>query len=452
MNGFRGFKRIVFVKKVCIVSLYYFLLSFIVGCGAPGYYEKRDSKDLSIIDSKVEAVKVVKIKDYVSIDDNIEDIQDSEKEIKFKVSEAVSVEDFFTLLKEKGLNVVLKSDDSDKAMILIPEFKGKLRSLLRAIQDSTGVFIRVRDNVITVLDQDQVSVKVLYSGQENVIVGILKSYGVEQSKFDQMSSRVVFKSDYVTYKKIKDYFQKVPLSVAVINVVVIETELNHEEKVGIDWGNFSADYLNEGAAKGKYNIKGSTAGDFTLSAVKGAISMTGVLSALESYKNFKVVQNTSLSVINGQVGKLDVSEKIPYVSEVNLTALSQGQGTSNSVVQGFKFESADAGLVMSVTPLIDESIVTMTIELKYQSIIDYVTVGTKDQGVSRPIISARNVSTVASMKPGELMTIGCLRYKRNQEQTTGLWKLYRLGREIDQERWFEVSALLGVSVVKYVLM
>jgi len=434
---------------LCLCSL---LLLLVGGCGAPGYYEKREHKDVSIIDTKVEPVKIVKIKDYVSIDDNVEGIENSDKEITMKVSESLSVQEFFALLKEKGLNVVLKSDESDKSMIVIPGFKGTLKSLLRAIQDTTGVFIKLKDGVITVSDKDQVSVKVLYSGQERVIEGVLKSYGVERSQFDQMSSRVVFKSDYVTYKKVKEYFQKVPLSVAVINVAVIETELSHEQKVGIDWGNFSTEYLRSGAATGKYSIKGGTAGDFTLSAVEGVISMAGVLNALETYKNFKVVQNTSLSVINGQIGKLDVSEKVPYVSEVNLTAVTQGQGVSTNVMQGFKFESADAGLVMTVTPLIDESTVTMTIELKYQSIIDYVTVGTKDQGVSRPIVSARNVSTVASMKPGELVTIGCLRYKRNQEQTRGLWKLYRMGLEADQERWFEVSALLGVSVVKYVLM
>jgi hypothetical protein len=41
---------------------------------------------------------------------------------------------------------------------------------------------------------------------KNGITKLLKIFGVENSFYDKLSSRIIFESDYYTFQKVKNYF------------------------------------------------------------------------------------------------------------------------------------------------------------------------------------------------------------------------------------------------------
>jgi type II secretory pathway component GspD/PulD (secretin) len=136
------------------------------------------------------------------------------------------------------------------------------------------------------------------------------------------------------------------------------------------------------------------------------------------------------------------------VSSISLSSLSTN---SVSTVQSTSFENADAGLTLTLLPIIDDNVISMAVEMKYQSIIEYMIVGTQDQMVSRPVIATRNIKTIASLQAGDVMRVGSLRYKESSEQTSGLYKINKAGLSKDDEKWIELTALMGVNIKRYIL-
>lgn len=432
---------------VCLASV------MLLGCAyTKAEYVKKDSFDEStIIDKKSEVVRVIEVQDYVTALDNLDDYDDTDKKLEIYLDETVSLDDFFVLLSKKGLNVVLRGrSDKDKESrlhVMVPGYSGGIKALLRAVQDTAGVFYVVKDGVIRVSEKALISIKVLYPGQNVLIEGILTAFGVGGSKYDTLSSRVIFVADYKTYKAVKEYFLRVPLSVANINVAVIETELQNTESLGIDWSQFGITKLK--GLEQILRVTGSIGGNFTISSINGAVSMTSVLSSLETYRKFRIVQNAALSVVSGEKAKIDVSDKVPYVSAISLGQV--GSGTNAAPVQATTFESVDSGLVLNIAPIIDERYVNLNIDIKYQSILTFIKVGTEGQQISRPVVSARNILTMVSLEPGQVMTVGCFRYYQGKRESSGLWGAHQAGMNKNEDRWFEVSALIGVTVTKYKL-
>jgi len=52
------------------------------------------------------------------------------------------------------------------------------------------------------------------------------------------------------------------------------------------------------------------------------VSLNGVLNSLESLRKYEVIQNASISIIKGENGVIDVSDKVPYVQEITIAGAS----------------------------------------------------------------------------------------------------------------------------------
>jgi type II secretory pathway component GspD/PulD (secretin) len=449
-------------KNKSLISIFIILI-FLSGCAAPGYYEK--AVELGIKEDIVKSespIKIIEVKNFVSIIDDLDNLKGVNEKVNIRMSEGILFEDLIGFFKDKGINVVLKVSRKDekgneikseqnkdkKDLFILPIYEGTIKGFLRAVQDAAGVFYRVNDGTLTIMDTSQVFIKVIYSSQVKEIEEVLKAFGVKECKYDKIMNRVVFQSDYETFRKLKEYFLNSPLSVAEINFVVIENTVSKSSSIGIDWSQFSALLDKSINLAGKYKIVGSSSGAFSISAQNETVSLSAVLTSLESYKKYGIVQNCNMSVANGEKAVLEVQQKYPYVSSISLSSLSTN---SASTVQSTSFENADAGLTLTLSPIIDDNVISMAVEMKYQSIIEYMIVGTQDQMVSRPVIATRNIKTIASLQAGDVMRVGSLRYKESSEQTSGLYKINKAGLSKDDEKWIELTALMGVNIKRYIL-
>ncbi|MCX6159722.1 MAG: hypothetical protein NTV87_00090 [Ignavibacteriae bacterium] len=439
------------------------LMLFVVvsGCSMPDYYMKKSKAAvIGNIVKNESPIKTFEVKDCVSVVDDLDKLKGGTEKVDIKLNKGITIDDLIGLLTDHGISVVLKVQKTDemghrggekekKGVYIRPVYQGTIVGLLRAVQDSVGVFYRVNNGTLTILDTSQVFIKIIYSGQVTQIEGVLKAFGVQGAKYDAIMNRVVFQSDYEMYRKVRDYFYSSPLSVAEINIVVLENTVSKNSSIGIDWSQLAGVFDELSTVSNYVKVLGGSSGAFTVSGNIGkTVSMSGVLSSIETFKNFDIIQNCNLSVANGENGSIDVSQKYPYVSAISISSLS---GNSTSTVQSTTFDSADAGLIISVSPIIDERLVSVNVQMKYQSIVEYMTVGTVGQMVSRPVVSTRNVKTIASLMAGDVISVGSLRYKESSSLSSGLFGMSKVGLLTDSERWLEMTVLMGVTLKRYVL-
>jgi len=438
------------LQVACVMRLCLLLL-FMCAC-SPNYYKRRVDEGVKK-EVEFEKIRKVEIDGVFAVQDGLHVAKDDETMIEVDTIEKLNLDDFMALLGGKGFNFVLKgiseeNKQKDK-LIYVPKYKGKLIDLLQGVQDTNNVFIDIKNKIITVKEEKNISVKVLNSGQAVAIENIVRALGAKECKYDVSQSRVVFKADYTAYKNIQQYFKNNSLYMAVINVVIVESEVSKSSKFGIDWQQLNAVY-ESGSKKSKvFNVIAGTGGDFIITGVDKALSIYSVLSSMEQFTKYDIIQNSVVSVVNGEVGKLDVSTKVPYVSQVNLSTVGVNDKGYSNTVYTYSFDVVDSGLLINVQPFIDSKVITLNCEIRYQSISNYVQVGTKENQITRPVVQARNIKTMATVEPGTVIMLGSLRYSAGSQKETGLYKMYKVGNSIEDQKIMEVSILMGVSVVEY---
>ena len=388
-------------------------------------------------------IKTHIIKDFVSADDDLDKIPDVKVDII--LTESLSFQDFFQLLVVQGVNVVFNLDLDEK--IYMPNYSGSLKGLLQIIQESYGLFFKYDNETLTVKKITPVYVKVIMSGIEDRLQNLLKMFGVEGSFYDQLSSRIVFQSDFYTYQRVRDYFYNNPyLTFIVFDVMILEREEFQEKNSGVDWSNLSlalAEYIDTPFTG---SLQGDGTGLFQLNFDYKGVSLQSIFHNLLKKENFEVVQSARISTLNGYECVLDVSEKIPYVSAINIGSLGDGE----QVVQGFEFNTAVSGLVLNLKPVVSGDLVSVLFDSKIQSLVKYLEVGSSIQTVQQPVMSTRNFSSQVVLKPGVATLVGGLRYEKAGIVDKSLTVFQNAGLTKKEDRTFSISVLLRSELVRYV--
>lgn len=241
------------------------------------------------------------------------------------------------------------------------------------------------------------------------IVPIGKTANERSDQTRQPTDLVVF--DYpAVHLTIADLIDEIDYKKRQISVEakIIETNLNQDEKLGINWPKTISASIGGVPTPGGESETGSTGG--SQAAVMpledgnwqlGYLSVSEVdlvLDYLRQRNNAKLLSNPRLTTMDNETATIDIQTIIP-IQTVN--RFSEGAVVQDIVT----FQDEEIGISLEVTPRInDDSTITMRVKPVVEEIIGYT--GPSDN--QKPITSQRTITTMVTVRNNETIAIGGL--------------------------------------------
>ena len=444
------------------------LLVLCVGCSKPTIsvptYTEHKPLDLQ---RSTATVRNIIINDFIKFDDDLDQIPDSIK-VSINLTAPVPLCDFFQILINQGVNIVAdigcyiekkidkKSDSPLQTVskkeqpklqtVSMPSYHGTLKNLLQSLQISHGLFFKYKSGVLIVRKTSPAYVKVLMPGTQENLIKLLSSFGIQESFYDELSSRIVFNTDYYTYLTVYDYFKDNPyLTLVVFDIMILEAQDDYEYHHGIDWSQIASSLSEIYTKPLDVSLTGSD-NSFVFNLGGGHLSLQAVVKSLKEFQDFSVLQSARISILNGSSAELDVSEKIPYVKEITVSSLDDG---TDNVAQGYEFDTVSSGLLLMLKPSISGNIISTQFTANIQSLVDFLEVGTSPNVIKQPQISLRKIENQIVCRAGETTLIGGLKYNKGSVSRSSLSWL-KFGLDSKEIKSFSVSILINSEVVRYV--
>lgn len=210
-----------------------------------------------------------------------------------------------------------------------------------------------------------------------------------------------------------------------VDVRILQLTLNPKFDFGIDWektfqrsGN---KILKDMDFRGAFPISSTVSTATTLGTVGkiaiGSVSSNEVaaeLKLLKQIQNANVLANPQLTILDRQEAKINIGDRIPYV-----VTTTTGTGNNVSVSEEIKF--IDVGIIMNVTPVInDDGFITMKIRPEISS---KTTDLTTPAGAKIPLVNTTFIESSVVVKDGMTIILGGLRRDDYSSTTKGLPRL-----------------------------
>ena len=236
-------------------------------------------------------------------------------------------------------------------------------------------------------------------GKEGSAYGAGILYADEKSN----SIIVVDKGSSINRSKLReiiDAFDQ-PTPQVLIEAKILSISLVDETKYGIDW--------NAVWSKGKMDVRipmmdmpeKSASINKVWSFNDGGGSLTGIIKALETENDLKVLSSPRIVVLNNEEASIREGQDIPYVVTTSTPSSSGAQQTENT-----KF--IKTGIGITVTPQINENNITLKI------VPNISEPATKPEEGKAPSINTSDVTTIVSIKNKATLILGGL-IKTRQE-------------------------------------
>jgi type II secretory pathway component GspD/PulD (secretin) len=172
---------------------------------------------------------------------------------------------------------------------------------------------------------------------------------------------------------------------------------------------------------------------------------TLALQFLQTLGEVKVMSQPSILVVNGQEARLMVGSRQAYVIE----SLSQAVG---STLSAENIQFIDVGVKLNVVPTINRNgFVTLKIKPEVSNVASTLTTAL---GSTVPIVDTAGLETVVKIKEGNILVIGGLFQKNDEDRKTGVPGLVNdksnilLGSRADLKAKTEVVVLLAPYIIK----
>jgi general secretion pathway protein D len=223
---------------------------------------------------------------------------------------------------------------------------------------------------------------------------------------DEIRNALIIEATPPDYRVIEDILKQLDVlpRQVLIEATIAELSINTSTELGMEWA------LGRGAAQG----------DASFSAViseglRYSIGVTdkwyAALHALASEGKVNVLSSPHVLASDNKEAKIDVSREIPIASGSTTIA-------SSTVIGETTIEYRDTGVILSVTPHINErGLVTMDIS---EEVSDLEKESVNVAGKNYPAFFKRTVSTTLTVKHGQTIAIGGLIKDKEDESITGV--------------------------------
>lgn len=157
-----------------------------------------------------------------------------------------------------------------------------------------------------------------------------------------------------------------------------------------------------------------------LSSADYSITLPGAtVNALMNDSGTKIIQNPEIRVVDGQLAKLNVGDRVPIATgsfQSGLGGTAPGLGAINPLVNT-QFQYIDVGVNVSITPRIhSEREISMKVAVDVSSVAGRVNIG----GIEQPIISQRKIEHDIRLQEGQVNVLAGL-IERSQTKSVEGW-------------------------------
>lgn len=241
-------------------------------------------------------------------------------------------------------------------------------------------------------------------------------HGAAQFNINRITGSVVVTATKKDLQRVGDYLaglMKVLNRQVMIEARIVEVNLSEGLKYGIDWSALDMGKLGQIDA-GTTNFSSVVSeglSNFQIGVTKW--NFTGLLQALQSQGDVKVLSNPRVNIMNGQTALLSVGRNYSYISRVETTNSVATSGTTTIPTYTTQISSALSGIMLGLVPYINENgDVTMTVTPIVSDLIKLdpksFGTGTNTIQISLPTIDIRELSTTVKVRNGEMVIIGGL--------------------------------------------
>jgi len=243
------------------------------------------------------------------------------------------------------------------------------------------------------------------------------------------SGMIGVKATAKQHVQVQDFIDKVLDSAqrqVLIEATIAEVKLSNSYQAGIDWSLVTSD-PNTTATQ---DLLGGNLGQTPFFSFNIAETINGnplnvTLKALETFGDVKVLSSPKVMAINNQSALLKVVDNEVYFT-TDVEAVPGQLGQNAAVAFDTDVNTVPVGLVMAVTPFIDENeVVTLNVRPTISRIIGFVAdpnpaLAEADVISEIPVIQVREIESVLKIENGDTAVIGGLMQDQIDKSTTGV--------------------------------
>jgi type IV pilus assembly protein PilQ len=315
----------------------------------------------------------------------------------------------------------------------------------------------VRVMTLEALEQEALSTKVfpLAYAKAKEVPDVIKEMLSDRGKvkFDERTNTVIVTDIPTTLFQIAEVIERLDQRTPQVAIAtkIVETKLEKNERLGIDWDNtftmsqtatafgssfpFPVGPPLGGAQSQKFGmprVTAAAASTLSLGTLTGpAFSLT--IHTLSSRTDTKIISNPSLAVLNNQEAKIHIGEEYPVPN------YSLDQTTGRVTISGYT--SKLTGTVLTVTPHVNASN-EIVVDLKPELItvgsdVSYQLAGTDT--ITFPRFTSQNAKTQVRIQDGETIAIGGLVKESKaqvEEKVPFLGDIPVVGLLFKHSRWY----------------
>lgn len=218
---------------------------------------------------------------------------------------------------------------------------------------------------------------------------------------DEASNSLLIRSTARDYRQLLttiNQLDSVPLQV-MINAVIAQITLSDATKFGVDWSRIAANSaLNSISTETSTTfLPGADLGGllFNKSFIDGAAQVDATLAAIAVNNDVQLLARPSLTVTNNQEGEIQIGSQVP---------IEQGESIGSGGIATTNIQYRDTGIVLSVTPQINNGGVVNLVINQSLSSVDGGATGVKNN----PVFNNQEITTTVVVRDGENVVLGGL--------------------------------------------
>jgi general secretion pathway protein D len=240
--------------------------------------------------------------------------------------------------------------------------------------------------------------------QRTSLPGQLK--GEVQIVPDETTNSLLIRAGPSDWEVIRQAVVALDLRPLQVLIEVLIAEVRHTRESELSFSGKVADSKNNPSVRG--TLKGNTAGDFVLEALRaGTLDVGLALSALSSRGNVRIVSRPVILAQNNQEARILVGSERPFVQ------VSRSLPT-DAAVRDQVIQYRDVGTKLTITPTInDDGYVNL-------QVLQEVSTATTEIQFGAPVISTREASTYLFIKDGRTAVLGGLIDRQQERSKSGI--------------------------------
>ncbi len=251
--------------------------------------------------------------------------------------------------------------------------------------------------------------------------------------------------EFVTITRALDEIDR-PSPQVMIEAILAEVTLTDDLRYGVNFqalGSLGNAALTIASSATGTGTPAASFPGFSVSAVGN--DATGILNALQSKTNVRVLSAPKLQVMNNRPATLQVGDQVPIVTQQAQSVDGANAPLINTV------QLRDTGVILQVTPRISDN-GTVLLEIS-QEVSDVAP--TTTSGINSPTIQQRRLTTTVVTQSGQMVVLGGLIRNRQTREKGGIPGLSQIpiigglfGRKANGGSRTELIILISPSILR----